>query len=362
VPGRFEGLRIPRDTLERRLYVDVPEGATRLTVNVHNADELTVHVVPGPLTPGVATIAASPSRSLAVARATASGFGKKRAVVEGAALHAGRWYVVVDAAPNELAYLPVHYGVDVAIEAVAPIVRPGSYFDPDRPGHGLLMYPAGDQIAGLWYTYLPDGSSTWYYLQATAPGADGVWTSPIYRSTRQGDHNHLVRIGEAIVTPTGPDAFLFSHSVDGDTGSEPMRALGRGCPAIAGQPVDASSHWFDPAQAGTGYSVQFWSDYEFHAAFAYDAKGVARFLTAESSRFAGADATLVLEQLQGFCPTCVVATPLRQPIGTLRRVIGGGLRRFVLDGMYASPVAGDWIVDHAVQLLGGPGTTQGCDP
>ena len=64
----------------------------------------------------------------------------------------------------------------------------------------------------------------------------------------------LTRIGQLMVTPTGPDQFTFTHEVHGLTGSEPMAALGRGCPTYAGLPVDASSHWFDPARAGKAFS------------------------------------------------------------------------------------------------------------
>ena len=81
--------------------------------------------------------------------------------------------------------------VTATVTATAPVVRPGSYFNAARSGHGLFLYPAGSARVGLWYTYLEDGTSTWYYLQAPAPGLDGLWTSPVYRAAWDGGRNVL---------------------------------------------------------------------------------------------------------------------------------------------------------------------------
>src|SRR5690606_26385941 len=145
------------------------------------------------------------------------------------------------------------------------------------------------------------------------------WFAELYRSNWEDTANRLTRVGTAIVNPH-PEGLVFSYSLDGEQGSELLQLFGAGCPTLAGQPLDASSHWFDPAKAGTGYSVQLFPDYEFYAAFVYDSRGVARFLTSEAGSFRGADATLPLEQLTGFCPLCTrTGAPVRADVGTLRR-------------------------------------------
>ena len=363
LPGEKRLFEIAEGTTDARVFVDVPEGATSLSVTADNAYAHDVYLVKGAASnPATSVIVASPS----IAGAAQSALGithTKTLTLDAPQLTPGRWYVVTRAREYGEPGGRTRLFLEATIEGAAPVVRPGSYFNAARPGHGLLLYPAADQWAGLWYTYLEDGTPTWYYLQAPAPAIDGVWTSKLFRSTWQGTGNHLVAVGHAVLTPSGPDAFQLSYMVDGVAGSEPLGALGRGCPMLSGQPVDASSHWFDPARAGSGYSVQLWPDYEFHAAFLYDGQGMARFLTAESGDFAGADATLVLEQLQGFCPTCAAVAPTRQPVGTIRRLFGeGGLTRVQVDAMFDAPLAGDWIVDDRVVLLGGPGSTQGCAP
>ena len=341
---------------DRHVFVDVPAGATSLVVESRAAADVDLHLVPlaSPEAPG---IAAAPPSSGAVRSATTPD-GDERIELTGAALQPGRWYVVIE--NNAETTASVVLRADLA--AVAPIVRPGSYFDPQRSGHGLVLYPAGDQWAALWYTYFQDGTPTWLYLQAPAPGPDGLWTAPIHRTAWNGVAQHMVPVGTATITPTATDEFVLTYTLDGETGSEPMQSLGRGCPMVSGAPLDASSNWFDARRAGTGYSVQLWPDYEMHLAFVYDAQGVPRFLIAEGP-FGGADRVLALEQLQGFCPLCTrLAAPTRRDIGTYQRGFGSGRLRVGIDGLYGAPVPGWWTADDDALPLGGPGSTQGCAP
>ncbi|GGA87982.1 hypothetical protein GCM10011521_28020 [Arenimonas soli] len=339
-----------------RFFIDVPAGATRLTIRLGSELPADLHLARADA-PSSPEIAAAPPVSSAQASLLGR-IGSNDLVIEGNALTPGRWYatVVNRGQASQTVTLATR------IEASTPAALPGSYFNPDRSGHGLFLYPAGNQWAGLWYTYLQDRTPTWYYLQGEAPGESGIWLAGLHRAAWNGSSRRLTRVGQVSVTPMGADALQFTYELDGETGSELLTALGRGCPSLAGQPLDASSHWFDPARAGTGYSVQLFPDYEFFAAFVYDGQGVPRFLTSEAPTFLGADATMALEQLTGFCPLCTRGgAPTRADIGTLRRRFdAGGLVQMELDAIYTGGVPGAWTGDDAVQPLGGPGTTQGC--
>jgi hypothetical protein len=339
-----------------RIYIDVPAGATRLVATTTSTRNVDLYLANAAVT-GAPAIVAAPPR--AAAQATAAGASGNESInLSGASLLPGRWYVTVVNAAAE----PASVSVRATVLGQAPVVRPGSYFNNQRGGHGLFLYPAGTDLAGLWYTYLQDGSPTWYYLQGAAPGTNGIWAAKLYRSAWTGTGNRLTEIGRASVTPSGADAFSFSYTLDGETGAEPLAALGRGCPSLSGAPLDVSSHWFNPATSGTGYSVQMFPGYEFYAAFVYDGLGVPRFLVAERNGFGGAEATLPLEQLTGFCPLCArPGAPARQAIGSFtRRFSGGSFANITLNGSYTGPVPGTWSANQAVQALGGPGTTQGC--
>ncbi len=359
--GRARQIALPAGGAHERLFVDVPAGATSLMVSTESAGEVDLYLAR--IAPGsTPDIALAPDRALADARAITPG-GNHLVTVSGGALQPGRWYVTPVSTSASAVTVTVTATVR-ATNAPPPTVRPGSYFNADRGGHGVFIYPAADQWTGLWYTYFQDGTPTWLYLQGTAPGANGVWTADLYRGAWQGSGNRLAKVGEVVLSPTGADAFRWTYRLDGQTGSEPMQSLGRGCPTLGGQAVNASSTWFNPARSGTGYSVQLWPNYEYFAAFVYDARGVPRFLTAESPAFAGGNATLALEQLTGFCPLCNrTGAPARATIGTLQRQLGAGtLSRITLTGAYTGGVPGTWTGDDPVQLLGGPGTAQGCLP
>lgn len=350
-------LRLPGGDPARGLFVDVPEGASRLVVEVYPEDRVDVYLAPAGAWDGPGIDPAPPP---AQARVTRLGAGAgELLVVENAQLQPGRWYLV----PRRPGGPSLRFSARARVEGPARLPVAGSYYNPARAGHGLFFYPAGSQWAGLWYTYLQDGTPTWYYLQAAAPGpGDSHWSGAIYRARWNGTANALTPVGQATLTAVSVDDAIFSYRLDGEAGSERLSRFGAGCPRLGGMPVDASSHWFDPARAGTGYSVQLFPDYEFYAAFVYDGRGVARFLSAESPRFEGADAVLRLDQLTGFCPLCSRSgAPLRSDVGTLRRRFSGGtLTDIEIDALYDGGVPGAWTANDRVQLLGGQGTTQGC--
>lgn len=258
-----------------------------------------------------------------------------------------------------------------SLEGQGPRLRSGAYFNPERSGAGLFLHPAGSDWVAIWYTYLQDGSPTWYYLQAPAPAAYGQWRSPIYRAAWNGTAATLTPVGQAALTPRSADAASFSFTLDGETGSEAIRVLGRGCPSLGGQVLDNSQHWFDPRRAGSGYSVQFMAPpsvgqaYEFFAAFVYDDQGQPRFLIGEGPARDSAEALFPLQQLAGWCPLCPRpgAGPQRVEAGSLlRRIESGRLRGITLDARLGLGVSGLWLTADAVQPLDPLARMSGCMP
>lgn len=339
------------DVLDR-FYVDAPAGRGFLTAYMNSSAPVQVRLLSAPAGTDH-RVAPAPADAVVLSEGALEYSESATVVLD----TPGRLYFEVSNPNPE----PVTFTARIDATGTAPGLAPGSYFNPDRSGHGLFLYPAGNQFVGLWYTYLQDGSPTWYYLQGEAPAQSGSMWANLYRASWNGSANRLTRVGEVAVTQR-EGGLVFSYMLDGEVGSELMTPLGAGCPTLAGQPLDASSHWFDPAKAGTGYSVQLFPNYEFYAAFVYDSRGVARFLTSEAGSFRGADATLPLEQLTGFCPLCErTGAPTRADVGTLRRRFDAtGLVQMQLDAIYTGGVPGAWTSSDLVQALGGPGTTQGC--
>ncbi len=340
---------------ESMLFIDVPEGQEALEVRTtsdQNVDlALARRDLPRP-TSTTPLIGIAPTDAEILARSETNG-GAERLRIDRPA--AGRWHVIVTNRGTSRATATV----DVQMSGAVPALRPGGYFNPRRSGSGLFLYPAEGDWAGLWYTYLQDGTPTWYYLQGAAPGANGIWRGTIYRSAWNGSSNHLSAVGEATVTPTGPDAFTYTYTLDGETGSEAYASLGRGCPNPGGSALNVSGHWFNPARSGTGYSVQMFPNYEFYAVFGYDAQGVPRFLVAERESMGGPSETLDLEQINGTCPLCARSgDPIRRTIGTFQRTFANGaFGNITLNGTFTAGVPGTWAANDAVIPLGG---LQGC--
>ena len=355
--GVNRSIVLPANGAQEFTYIDVPAGATQLTVTTTSAENVDLYVArvapPAPAA-AIPTIAAAPARGSANASATTAS-GNETVTV--ANPQPGRWYLT----PVNTTGSTANVTLRATIAGSAPTIRPGGYFNPERSGHGFFLYPAGNQLAGLWYTYYADGTPTWYYLQGAAPGADGFWSGLLYRSAWNGSANTLVEIGTATVSPTATDEFTFSYNLDGETGSEAFRNFGGGCPTLSGSPLNVSSHWFNPATAGSGYSVQMFPNYEFYTVFAYDGLGQPRYLIAERATFGGATASTNLEQINGFCPLCTrTGTPTRSVIGSFSRTFAGGtFSNITLNGTFQNGVQGTWSANESVGALG---NLQGCTP
>lgn len=360
-------LRLPAGAAHDRLFIDLPEGVNRLEVVQDGAATTHLHLAHRPpLEPAAAVpaIEPAPPRGAAVAADT-GGSPRKTLVVHAPA--AGRWYLT----PTQAGATAAELQLRARFEGQGPQLRPGAYFNPGRPGSGVFLHPAGNDWVAIWFTYRPDGSSTWYYLQAPAPAAHGQWRSPIYRAAWNGRSAHLTVVGEATFTPRGHDAATFTFTLDGETGSEAYRLLGRGCPALGPQTASGSQHWFDPRRSGSGYSVQFMAPpsvgqpYEFYAAFLYDALGEPRFLVAEGPPQPVPEGLLRLQQLTGACPLCPMpaAGAIRRDAGTLgRRLQDGRPVEFRIDALFGAGVTGAWQVTDALQPLDPLGRMADCAP
>ena len=246
----------------------------------------------------------------------------------------------------------------VETQSAAPAFQSGQYYNPQRPGHGVFVDFAGDQWVAVWYTYREDGTPTWYYSQAAAPGASGIWNAPLFRVGWNGSQTTSTVVGDLVVTPVSTTEMEFSYNLDGDAGSEAMFRLGggSGCPVSAEAPLDATGHWYSPSLAGFGYSAQYEPTQEIYISYLYDAEGVARWLIG-AKPWDEAVGTVPLEQLTGFCPTCGHMPTISRLTGTLTRTLGAnadgkrGLTQVGVSAPLLAPLTGSWNESRGTALL-----------
>ena len=347
---------LPAGSTHNKLYFDVPSNATSVTfttTGVSGSVSLGAVRLGSPVGP---TIEAAPSANTFTANAAGA---NQSITVAAGNLQPGRWYLKPTNTGGTAATVNVTAAINTS--STAATLKVGSYFNGARPGHGLFVYPAGADLAVIWYTYLQDGTPTWYYMQGLQPGANNEWSGNLWRSAWNGSANFLTPIGKAIITITSANTFNFQYNMDGQTGSEPMQAFLTGCPSVNGSNLDVSGHWFNPAQPGYGYSVQVSPNYEFIASFVYDGNGVPRFLLSERGAAFNASATTIdVKQLSGFCPLCTLAPTARTTIGTTTRSYSSSAVSSIgVTGTFINGVPGTWNVSSPVIPLGG---VQGCTP
>jgi hypothetical protein len=344
-------------------FVDVPPNTRRLRISTRSAGSIDLHGRwdPYPASTTETTIAGLFYTATGGFTSSTNPGGNES--IEFLNPAPGRVRLVVSSSDTQWAQATIQ----ADIEADANLVRPGSYFNPSRPGHGLFVYPAGTEFAGLYYTYVSDlnrtlqfDTPTWYYIQGMQPSANGIWRGTLYRSNWVGTGNRLSQAGELVMTPRGPDVFQLSMSIDGRWFSQRYQSFGRGCPNASGVQRDASGHWFDPARAGTGYSVQLFDNYEFYAFFGYDEFGSARYLAAELPTRGGIVESMPLMQVKGYPNTLQPTELLRTTVGTLTRTFSGpSLANITVNGTFANPLSGTVNQSDRVIPLG---STQGCEP
>jgi hypothetical protein len=358
------------------LFVDIPVNATSVTFGAVSGEydelppqdptrDIDLYLVPAanPATDPSQSRIAKVSTAAAAFQATAlnSSLAPSEAItVTGSDLTPGRWYVV----PVSKSGQPMNMTATAVFNnfSAPPDFQSGHYFNPSRSGHGAFLDFAGDQWVMVWYTYLQDGTPTWYYAAGPAPtDAVGrtIWQSTLNRVVWDGNQTFAYAAGTGIVTVLGDNSFQFSYILDGEAGSEKMVRLGGpGCVAYNGNSLDATGHWFSPSKSGFGYSAQFEPGTEVHVAYMYDAKGQPRWLYGQKS-YNPAIGTLNMLQLRGFCPLCTAVSPTNTHVGTLVRTLGAaavpdnlpGLTSMSLNATLAPPLSGTWSENRPVGML-----------
>lgn len=368
--GQPQTLRLPAGASHERIFFDVPGNASQVTFRMTNAGDYDLFVAKaGALDNSNASIGAAPARAQALRQVTGT-TATKAVTLSGADLSAGRWYLT-PVARNGGTTAQISASIDSQTTLQRRFTH---YFNPDRSGHGLLFDDAGNGSTWLavWYTYLADGSSTWYLMAGAAPASNaGQWTVPMLRVAWDGTVGSVTEVGQATLSftgenPGGLSTLIFSYQLDGETGSERMQELtaSRNCPTSGGSPLNVTGHWFPPSkpgagQPGFGYSVQTEPEFEFYAAYLYDGQGNPRWLLANRSGFNAGANTMTIEQFSnGPCPACT--TPGVQPtprvqVGTLNRVFSGGsLNSVEVAAQFAAPLTGNWLESLPVARLSDP--------
>lgn len=342
------------------LYIDVPPGAETLKIDSNSsppdsAGSIALGLVRAdfPDFSSSAQIAAAPSDSPVATWSLTPPAATNAATIPATP---GRWYVTAQTA----AAAGFHLNAQLTYSAAAATgIALGAYYNPKRSGHGLFLSQGGNQQVLNWYTYLEDGTPTWYSAQALAPSPAGaIWNAPLMRVTWSGSKiNSATTVGSVSLTRINDSDMMFSWRLDGQAGSERFTRLGAGaCPNFNGAPTNFNGAWYVPTQSGYGLDALALPDQLFTAFYFYDALGVARWGIGSAQPFAPSNA-MTLTQSSGFCPVCDYRKVTAQPLGTIS--IGyadASSGKLSANLALQPPLGGAWTVDQQTlaRLTGSP--------
>lgn len=277
---------------------------------------------------------------------------------------AGRWYIVArnngyGVISDNTIFLLSNAASSLASlsfdNVITPALAPGLYYNPARSGHGISLSQASGQQMLFWYTYLEDGTPTWYQAQAAAPAAGSAWwTAPLYRVAWDGKA-HLTQVGDVLLTPTAENRFIFTWYLEDKAGSEVFVPLARSgdCPNLSGVSTNLNGAWYAPALSGYGMDVLALPEQQFNLLYLYDDLGIARWSVGNSLPFL-VSTSMSFRQNTGFCPSCVVAPISSQAIGTVNIDYAsdstGNLATML---QLQPPLSGNWITDQPMRRLTG---------
>jgi len=303
-----------------------------------------------------AQIAAAPPASAAVTQWTLGGSTLTSDVPVAFGGSTQRGYLVATNTGSSRITVMLHARwTQTSLQSPLPL-KPGSYYNTQRSGHGVFISEAGSTRALSWYTYLEDGTPVWY--QAQGPIDPLVWTAPLLRVNWDGAKvNSRTPVGSVIVTPLGNDELMFSWHLDGQSGSERFARLGTGaCPSVNGTSTNFNGAWYAPTQSGYGMEVLAQPDLQAAAFYFYDAQGSARWGFASGAPFASSS-TLGVTQNKGFCPLCDYVKVTTQPLGTLTINYSDATSgNFATALNLQAPLSGAWSINAPISRLTGSAT------
>jgi hypothetical protein len=345
------------ETLQH-VFVDVPAGVTTFEIDsirtyATGAVSFAAVRTDFPPSSNSAQIAPAPAGPFAAAWLLDSTTQSRQTVIPATP---GRWYIVAQYSDTKEA--SVTLGARLAFGGTPPPrLTPGNYFNPQRPGHGIFVSQAGGQQVVDWYTYLEDGTPTWYVAQDIAPAAGvGTWASTLYRVTWDGGAGTPTPVGDMTLTATSTDHLMISWHLYGQTGSEAMQLLAAPACVSAGGNVNLNGEWYAPAQPGYGFDALALPSQQFDAFYMYDDTGNPRWVVGSNGPFA-ATSTVPMVQSTGFCPLCAYVAYTTQPAGNFTVKYSNATQGHLTTAITLNaPLSGAWNIDQPIMRLTGSAT------
>ena len=339
--GKVHGLALDAGGMHDRLFIDVPPGASSLTVEASGADgaqsdALSLDLVRLDFEEALANapFAVPPGSATVVASDIGNGGTGPLVIISGESIQPGRWYAVLSNSA----------GTPAAVEISADVEASGS---PAEGHRGLWMpssrpelrqgydYNWGDGKRSLvWYTYGEDGQPEWF-IAVGPPPDQNIWTADLLRVTNDGSAQKLSRVGDISVTSLAENDALFSFTLFGESGTDRMQPISaQTCPHIDGSAKSYTGLWSREEAGLGGASILVNSSTQSQIHYLFDAQGMPRWLVAqELDNPSPTDDEMPTLQFSGYCALCEDTGVTFDSMG----VLGRG---------FSSETTGSWTIDY----------------
>ena len=228
------------------------------------------------------------------------------------------------------------------VSASTPVFpKQGLWWDPKRSGHGIDVQYDGANLIAVWYTYLEDGTPTWYLASGPFSGTD--WSSSLDTYTWDGSKATAMSVGTISFKFNDATHADLSWEINGVSGREALEFF-----VIANNPTanDYTGIWFESTKPGYGLSVSTQGDREFSVLYFYDEQGNPRWALGVNDNNAMSYA--FDQYTQGFCPVCALTTPVANMLGTITREFPNqSSGTLSVDFNLLAPLSGAWTIDNA---------------
>jgi hypothetical protein len=347
--GTTHRLALDANKKHDRIFIDIPAGASSLTIAVNGASDeqnngLTLELVRLDFGAGLSDppFATPAGNAPVIASASGSGAEGPSLTVSGSNLQPGRWYAVLRNGNDDPSALEIR--ADVEFSGTPTAYKPGLWAPSSRPelGQGYEYNFSGPNRSLVWYTYDEDGQPAWY-IAGNVESAGNIWTSPLYRVTNDGTDQQLAPVGQVSVTMLAEDDALFSFTLFGESGSERMVPLSLStCPNMGGSEKSYTGLWYRGVDGLGGASVLMNSSTQAQIHYLFDAVGMPRWLFAQDeAEPAPENPEMPMYQFSGFCAVCNEQTVTSQSVGVLARSFSSeSSGSWTLDYLFNSPLSG----------------------
>jgi len=187
------------------------------------------------------------------------------------------------------------------------MARAGLWYNPARSGSGFDIQYSGPNQLLLWYTYLADGSPTWYLasgpklVSGTTLGAT-PWRADLMRFVWNPTSGRAVgqTVGSVSMSEISGMRASLSWTLGAESGSEPIRWLSEGTPQAI---PDQTGVWYRSEEPGWGLTINNIGSQRVLVQYFYDAAQQPRWVLGQGANGAQLQ-NVEMRSYRGFCPGC----------------------------------------------------------